>query len=150
MEIVKSIRTIRLDNKIPFRDALEITLVTTTLKDQMEKDLPIIRAMCNLSTVKITDKLPQGAVFKNYPFASLPSSGSTLLFHLNTSGLVSEKRIQLEKELQNIEGQIERLEKLLNSDFAQKAPAAVVQKEREKLTAFQETAEKLKTQINTL
>ncbi len=150
MEIVKSIRTIRLDNKIPFRDAVEITLVTTTLKDQMEKDLPIIRAMCNLSTVKITDKLPQGDVFKNYPSASLPSSGSTLLFHLNTSGLVSEKRIQLEKEYQNIEGQIERLEKLLNSDFAQKAPAAVVQKEREKLSAFQETAEKLKTQINTL
>ncbi|MHB8806659.1 MAG: hypothetical protein ACYC59_03675 [Anaerolineaceae bacterium] len=30
------------------------------------------------------------------------------------------------------------------------SPPAVVQKEREKFTAFQETAEKLKTQINTL
>ncbi len=150
MEIVKTIRTVRLDNKIPFRDAMEITLVTTTLKNQMEKDLPMIRALCNLSTVNITDNLPQGDVFKNYPSSSLPSSGSTLLFHLNTSGLISEKRIQLEKEYQNIESQIERLEKLLNSDFAQKAPPAVVQKEREKLIAFQDTAEKLRDQINTL
>jgi valyl-tRNA synthetase len=150
MEVVKTIRTIRLENRVPFRDAVEITLVTSTLKNQMEKDLPIIRSLCNLSTLNITDKLPQGDVFKKYPSSSLPSSGSTLFFHLNTSGLISEKRAQLEKELSNIAGQIERLEKLLNSDFAQKAPQAIVQKEREKLNAFQDTAEKLKDQINTL
>jgi len=33
------------------------------------------------------------------------------------------------------------LEKLLGSDFANKAPAQVVQKERERLAAFQDTAE---------
>jgi valyl-tRNA synthetase len=38
------------------------------------------------------------------------------------------------------------LEKLLGSDFASKAPAQVVQKERERLAAFQETAGKLRAQ----
>ena len=150
MEIVKGIRTLRLDNKVPFRDEVEITLVTTTLRDIVEKDGPLISALCNLAKINITETLPQQEEFKNYPSTTLSSSGSTLLFHLDNSGLIAEKRAQLEKELQNISSQIDRLEKLLGSDFAKKAPPAVVQKERDKLSAFQETAEKLKEQINSL
>ncbi len=54
---------------------------------------------------------------------------------------------RLEKELADVKSQIDRLEKLLNSPFAQKAPAAVVDAEREKLEKFQTTAESLQTQI---
>lgn len=150
IEIVKAIRTLRLDNQIPFRDAVEITVVTNTLKKTLEKDLPIIRSLCNLSKVNVLDSLPHGDAYKNYPSASLPSSGSTLLLHLDATEAITEKRSQLEKELQSITNQIDRLEKLLSSDFAQKAPQMVVQKEREKLAAFHETAEKLKDQIKTL
>jgi valyl-tRNA synthetase len=60
---------------------------------------------------------------------------------------IEEERKRLEKELANTLVQIERLEKLLGSDFANKAPAAVVQKERERLAAFKETAEKLRVQL---
>jgi valyl-tRNA synthetase len=150
VEVVKAIRTLRLDNKVAFRDAVEITLVTSALKDRLAKDLPIINALCNVSKVNIVDSMPQDEQISHYPTAALPSSGSTLLFHLNALAQGSEKREQLEKELLNIVNQVERLEKLLGSDFSQKAPAAVVQKEREKLIAFQETAEKLKVQINVL
>jgi valyl-tRNA synthetase len=58
-----------------------------------------------------------------------------------------EERQRLSKELADTEAQVARLEKLLGSDFANKAPAAVVQKERERLAAFQETATKLHAQI---
>ncbi len=57
------------------------------------------------------------------------------------------ERTRMEKELAEITGQIERLEKLLGSDFAQKAPAALVEKERQKLESFKESAERLKTQL---
>jgi valyl-tRNA synthetase len=69
--------------------------------------------------------------------------------YLPLSGMVdlAEERTRLQKELAETEVQIARLEKLLASDFANKAPAAVVQKEREKLAAYQETAEKLKAQL---
>ncbi len=150
MEIVKGIRTLRLDNKVPFRDKVEITLVTTTLQNLISNDIPLISALCNLAKVNITKTLPQQEEFKNYPSTALPSSGSTLLFHLNNSSLSADKRTQLEKELRGISSQIDRLEKLLGSDFAKKAPPVVVQREREKLSAFQETAEKLKDQINAL
>jgi valyl-tRNA synthetase len=49
--------------------------------------------------------------------------------------------------LAEAQSQIERLEKLLASPFAEKAPPDVVQKERDKLTGFKETAIKLKDQI---
>ena len=150
MEVVKSIRNMRLENKLSFKEKLEATLVTTALTAQTEKDHSIIAALCNLSALHIVDKLPGDDAFKQYPSASLPSSGSTIFIHLDNSGMGLEKRGQLEKELSTINSQIDRLEMLLSSDFAMKAPPAVVQKERDKLAAFQETAAKLKKQLASL
>jgi valyl-tRNA synthetase len=59
----------------------------------------------------------------------------------------AEDRARLEKDLAETQSQITRLEQLLGSDFANKAPAAVVDKEREKLAAYKETAEKIKSQL---
>jgi valyl-tRNA synthetase len=70
--------------------------------------------------------------------------------YIPLSGMVDldEERGRLQKELAGTQSQIERLEKLLASGFADKAPAPVVQKEREKLASFQETAAKLKAQLD--
>jgi len=46
-----------------------------------------------------------------------------------------------------VNSQIERLEKLLASDFAAKAPPAVVEKERAKLKDYLESREKLAAQL---
>jgi valyl-tRNA synthetase len=54
---------------------------------------------------------------------------------------------RLERELAEAQSQVERLEKLLASEFVRKAPAQVVAKEREKLTGFRETADKIKAQL---
>jgi len=69
---------------------------------------------------------------------------------LPLAGLVDleAERARLEKELTESQSQVERLEKLLASPFAQKAPPDVVAKEREKLAAYQETAERLKQQLD--
>jgi valyl-tRNA synthetase len=50
----------------------------------------------------------------------------------------------------DLAAQGERLIRLLGSAFANKAPANVVQKERDKLADFQVKAEKLKEQIERL
>ncbi|MCC6298293.1 MAG: valine--tRNA ligase [Anaerolineales bacterium] len=59
----------------------------------------------------------------------------------------NKEHARLEKELKEAESHVERLEKLLSSDFANKAPAALVQKEREKLAGYKDTAEKIKAQM---
>jgi valyl-tRNA synthetase len=78
-------------------------------------------------------------------------AGAVEIF-LPLSGLVDleEERARLNKTLAEVETQIGRLEGLLGSDFARKAPEAVVQKERDKLRAYQETQEKLNGQLKAL
>jgi valyl-tRNA synthetase len=62
----------------------------------------------------------------------------------------SEERARLEKELAEVSSQVERLEKQLSGSFAERAPAAVVEKERQKLATYQNTAARLKEQLNAL
>jgi len=62
----------------------------------------------------------------------------------------TEERSRLEKDLAEAESQIERLEKLLSSPFAEKAPENIVQAERDKLAGFKETAQKVKAQIKSI
>jgi valyl-tRNA synthetase len=68
---------------------------------------------------------------------------------LPLAGLVDidTERARLERELTEARSQIARLEKLLGSPFAEKAPAEVVEKEREKLASYRETAERLQKQL---
>ena len=68
---------------------------------------------------------------------------------LPLAGLVDleAERARLEKELSEVQSQIERLEKLLASPFAEKAPEQVVEKERQKLADFKETAARLQQQM---
>lgn len=77
--------------------------------------------------------------------------GSTEIF-LPLADMIdpAEELARLKSELAETEQQITRLEKLLSSPFAQKAPADVVQKEKDRLEIFKETAEKLTSQINDL
>ena len=80
---------------------------------------------------------------------SIALAVGSLEVHIPLAGMVDldEQRTRLEKELAETETQITRLEKLSGGDFTGKAPAAVAPKERERLQAFRETAEKLKAQL---
>ena len=68
---------------------------------------------------------------------------------LPLAGLVDAEaeRERLEKELAEAQSQIQRLEKLLASPFAEKAPPEVVQKERDKLATYRETAQRIQQQL---
>jgi valyl-tRNA synthetase len=68
------------------------------------------------------------------------------------SGLVdlNEEKDRITNELKDITEQIQRLETLLESPFAQKAPENVVEKEQEKLTSYRETHKKLEEQLQNL
>ncbi len=81
---------------------------------------------------------------------SLVVSGVEIYLPLADLVDVETERARLQKELSEVQSQIDRLEKLLGSDFANKAPALVVEKERQKLATFQETARKILNQVSSL
>jgi valyl-tRNA synthetase len=72
--------------------------------------------------------------------------------YLPLEGLVdlSAERERLTKELADLERQIQRSEGLLGSDFASKAPAAVVERERKKLAELGEARQKVADRLGSM
>ena len=144
-EIVRAIRNLRAEKNAPMSKRLAATIVGGAKMELLNEQAGVITALAALdeSQVKIVKSLtkkPEGA-------ATLVIGAVEI--HIPLAGMVDEsaERERLARELAETESHIARLEKLLTSDFANKAPAAVVQKEREKLAGFKETAEKLKGQL---
>jgi len=81
---------------------------------------------------------------------STAASGIGIFLEIEEEIDLAAERDRLQKELAETDEQIDRLEKLLNSPFSMKAPAAVVEKEREKLAKYRETAINLNKQLSGL
>jgi valyl-tRNA synthetase len=140
-EIIRSIRNLRAEKKVSPAKRLPATLAggakTALLREQ--SNLIAVLAGLDHSQFSILETL------KAKPENSIALIAGAVEIYVPLSGMVDleAERARLQKELAETEVQIERLEKLLGEDFGNKAPAAVVQKERERLAAFQETAGKL-------
>ena len=96
-----------------------------------------------LTILRTLDKKPEGHVALVVGAVEI---------YLPLAGLVDigEERRRLEKELEEANAHIKRLEELLSGSFSEKAPPAVVQKEKDKLAAYQEKAVKLRNQLAAL
>ncbi len=147
-DIVRAIRNLRAEKGVAPAKRITATIAGGTKTLLLQEQAETLAALAGLdpSLLTIRDALP-----------AKPENAAALVvgaveIYLPLSGLVDleAERARLQKELAEAEAHIQRLEKLLARDFASKAPAPVVQKERDKLTGFQETAEKLRRQLNTL
>ena len=85
---------------------------------------------------------------QQFPSTTISSSGMVVFLQKENLVNIEDKLINLKKELTNIELQISRLKILMSSEFASKAPAEIVEKEKQKLSILIETAEKIKKQLN--
>jgi valyl-tRNA synthetase len=142
-EIVRSIRNARAEKNVKPSKKLGVVFVDENYAPLYRNYLPLI------STLSSTD-LDQAFVYETeYKPSDVVTSlvvGSTDIY-LSGIEFSEEDKTRLEKELKEAESHIQRLEKLLAGDFANKAPAHLVEKEREKLAGYQETAEKIKAQL---
>jgi valyl-tRNA synthetase len=149
-EVVRAIRNLRAEKNVKPSQRLACTFVASHeanhgIYHSLTDDRKILASLAGLDETRIT--LHESLATKPEGHISLVAGGIEIYLPLAELVDPAEERARLEKELADVSGQVARLEKLLGSDFANKAPAAVVQKEREKLAAFQETAEKLRAQL---
>jgi valyl-tRNA synthetase len=142
-ELVRTIRNARAEKNIKPSLKLGAAFADTTNASLYKKYLPMISA---LSGTDLTQTFVYNSDHK--PSESVLSlvTGSTNIY---LSGIESSgaDKARLEKDLKEAESHIQRLETLLGGDFANKAPAALIQKEKDKLAAYKDTAEKIKAQL---
>jgi valyl-tRNA synthetase len=145
-EVVRTIRNLRAERKVGPAKHLPATIVGGIKKDLLQEQAKVITTLAGLDEKQVTIL----ATLASRPVNSVALVAGAVEIYLPLSGMVDqeEQRGRLMKELSDIQVQIDRLKKLLESDFSSKAPAAVVRKEREKLAEFQQTAEKLRAQVS--
>ena len=145
-EAVRSIRNIRAEKNVKHGRLIPALLSAGEKTDMIMKQKDIMASLAQLDPSK----------FEILP--SLPPKGDdqvaiaigAIEIYLPLAGMVdsTEERERLQKTFEEAQAQVERLQKLLTSSFAERAPAAIVQKERDKLATFQETAEKIRKQLD--
>jgi valyl-tRNA synthetase len=144
-DVVRTIRNLRTEKRVQAGLPIPAILVAGDRLSVLESQRRAISALSHLDTEQLTivadlKEAPQGA-------ASAAVSGVAVYLPLADLIDVEAETARVQKEMDEVSSHIERLEKLLSSPFAQRAPAAVVDKEREKLATYKETAEKLKEQM---
>ena len=144
-EMVRSIRNVRAEYKVQPGHKIACTISAGDKLGLVEANKQILIALAGVD--------PETLSIVKDPIK--PSNEQVTLvvtpveITLPMAGLVDieAERQRLEKERKEAEEQIKRLEKLLASPFAQKAPPEVVQNERDKLQTYRETVTRITQQL---
>ena len=144
-EIVRTIRNLRAEKSVKPGFRIPAVFVSAEYEELLQNQRDALAALAHLDAAEIS--IHQNLDIK--PEGHIALVAGPVEIYLPLAGLVdaAEERARLTKELSEAEGQIKRLEGLLNSSFAEKAPDAVVQKERDKLAVYREMAQTVREQL---
>ncbi|MBI4927219.1 MAG: valine--tRNA ligase [Anaerolineae bacterium] len=147
-EIVRGIRNLRAEKKVAPNKKVPAILAAGDRLPVLKTQAATIAHLAGVDASQFT--MEHALEEKPSPAVSFVVAGVEI--YLPLAGLVDtdEERARLQKEIADTGAQIERLEKLLSSGFAEKAPAAVVDKERQKLALYKDTVSRLQSQLEVL
>ncbi|MBI5877169.1 MAG: valine--tRNA ligase [Chloroflexi bacterium] len=148
IDIVRSIRNARTDYKLDPNRKIGATIVVGDLHNELVPYAEMIARLGGLDDEKlyIEATLPE----KPAKSLALVVRGAEVFLALDELVDVNKERERLEKEIKQAEADIFKTEKLLSGDFAGRAPAAVVEKERAKLVDTRDRREKLLARLKGL
>lgn len=144
-ELVRSVRNLRAEKNVAPSKKLAAQFAAGGKTDLLKGQSAVIASLAGLDLSLLTIHYS----LNEKPADSAAIVAGSVEIYIPLAGMVdvAADKPRLEKELKEAQSHIERLEKLLSSDFANKAPAALVLKEREKLEGYKDTAEKIKAQL---
>jgi len=113
-------------------------------KHFLELSAPVLAALAKLTQVEVVDQLPSDSMAPVQIVGNLK-----LMLHVEID--VQAERARITKEADKIRAEIGKCEgKLGNASFVDRAPAAVVEQEKARLTEFTALLEKLESQLKKL
>ncbi|MDX9700390.1 MAG: valine--tRNA ligase [Rhodocyclaceae bacterium] len=139
-------RNLRGEMNISPAQRLPLVLATDKTGDaaQLSACVPYLAGLAKLSDVDIVDDIPADALA---PVAVVGSHRLMLKVEID----VAAERERLTKEIARLQGEIGKAAaKLGNPSFVERAPAAVVEQEKGRLAAFEESLAKLTPQLERL
>jgi valyl-tRNA synthetase len=133
MELIRSIRNARAEFGVEPAKRIKALIAAGQAKDLLVAQTETLVTLARLDPAKlrIAATLPE----KPRQALSLLVGGVECYLPLAAMVDLAAERAHTEKELAAAQADVARGEKLLSGDFASKAPAAIVEKEREKLAA---------------
>ncbi len=144
-EMVRSIRNIRAEYKVEIGHKIACVIAAGEKLNMIQSQRGVLSTLAGID--------PDALVIQEETVENSDDQINLVItpveISLPLAGLVDleAERERLAKELVEAESQISRLEKLLSSPFAEKAPPEVVAKERERLENYRETAARIREQI---
>ncbi len=145
-EIVRSVRAARSEYRVDPATWLTATIVapeTTTIRDNSEI-LARLARLRSIAMVPDSDSDPEGTL-------SLFAGGARLYLPLGELIDVRAERERLEKELMNSEKAMESVRaRLTNGEFVSRAPANVVERERQRLSSLEDRVAQVRQRLDAM
>ncbi len=147
MEVVRAVRNVRAEYEVAPGHRIPATILAGEKEALLRSQAGVLCALARLDPGQLTI-LSGGEA----PAASLTLVAGNVMTYLPLAQLVDleAERLRLQKELTAARQQVERGEKLLGGPFAERAPAEVVQRERDKLAELQDRANRLSARLSEL
>ncbi len=141
MEVVRSVRNMRAEMKVPPAQRITMRLVVPeTDRSAYENVCGYIERLAGADQVTVSPE--KGESLKTD--VHLVCSGAEVFIPLASLVDIEKEQARIGKEIDRINGEIKRAEsKLGNASFMAKAPEAIVEEERAKLATAQEMLQKL-------
>lgn len=129
IKIINSIRIARNEKKVPDNKKIVIKILPTANRELLEKSCGYIKKLCTASEVILLEKEENltGAVVLTF-------SDCKVFLPLESMVDLAEEEARKQKEIEKVKFEIARSEGMLsNARFVEKAPAALVEQEKQKL-----------------
>jgi len=135
---IAAVRVLRSEMNLP--PAQRVPLIARGDTQILARNRPYLMALARLQSVDIVEQLPDAGA----PIQIVGTS--ELMLHVQID--VQAERARLDKEAARLQAEIDKAQKkLANPGFLERAPAAVVTQERERIVKFSQTLDKVRAQL---